>query len=466
VLFGAPLILQGQAQADNVFKPLLTQPLNSRKVKKGLRLGLTAELNTMQPDTMQLVMDNYEKSLLAIDKGIDKGKFIWSDTLSPLVERVLYKLMSRNTIRQFLPVVLIANTPEANAMCLPSGAIVVTIGLLGRISTEDQLAFVLAHELQHHHLGHVRNRTYVQEKTKSSIKLQSTVKEILKGEEPIEEIMELKELFYESAKFSRKNELEADAGAIRLMGSLHYNPRAAIEALDLLELGLCSDSLYSQKLFQPLNTTKFPFKNQWISRDYKSEELFNPMSFFDKDSLKSHPETLLRKQEINRQVMSVAAFNVSKPNHIDSITRIARFQIVKSAYDEQFLDVALYQALSLVQAYGLNDYLIEYIGKTLLQTATLKQHPWTSTYFYRSTYGFCNSLQQTSNLLRNITRQEAGEILFQFMNQSKIFDPENELHYFLIWKACDLTPRITTGDKIRDQYFKKFPMGEHKKKMR
>jgi hypothetical protein len=96
----------------------------------------------------------------------------------------------------------------------------------------------------------------------------------------------------------------------------------------------------------------------------------------------------------------------------------------------------------------------------------LKQNPFTKSYFYKSTYGFCNSLQQTSNLLRTIDPQEIGEILFHFMNQSKIFDPENELHYLLIWQACNLTPRVTTGDKIRTQYLQKFPNGQYKKRMK
>ena len=100
----------------------------------------------------------------------------------------------------------------------------------------------------------------------------------------MEEIAALKELFYESAEFSRKKELEADAGAIKLMESVQYNPQGAIEVLNLLELGLCSDSLSNDKLFEPLNTPKFPFQKAWISRNFEPEERFNPFFFLSKDS--------------------------------------------------------------------------------------------------------------------------------------------------------------------------------------
>lgn len=459
ILLLFPLALNGQPEAN--FKPLPTHLDNSEEVKKILKAGLMAELKGMSKDTLNLLKDGYEKSISSLNKGIDNQKFVWSDKLTNLVYQVLTKLIASDTKRSSLPVVLIANTPEANAVCLPSGAIVITIGLLGRITTEEQLAFVLAHELQHHYLKHVRSQMYIHQKAKSNKKLESTVKDVLKGGEPVEEIAELRELFYETAEFNRANELEADYAAIRLLKSVNYNPRGAIEVLNLLELGLCSDSLSNEKLFEPLNSPKFPFQNSWTHKDYQPQEKFNTIFFLSKDSLRSHPETELRTEKIEQLLNGE-----TNETDIDSITRIARFQIVKSAYDENYLDVALYQALTLAYLYGMSDYLIEYIGKTLVLTAQMKKNPLTNRYFYKSTYGFCHSLQQTSNLLRTIDAQEIGEILFQFMNRSKIFDPDNELHYWLIWQACNLTPRVTTGDKIRTQYLQRFPNGQYKKRMK
>ncbi|MCP5090236.1 MAG: M48 family metallopeptidase [Gammaproteobacteria bacterium] len=50
----------------------------------------------------------------------------------------------------------IDDSDEANAMALPGGLIIVTQGLLDQIESENELAFVLGHEL-----GHFRNRDHL-----------------------------------------------------------------------------------------------------------------------------------------------------------------------------------------------------------------------------------------------------------------------------------------------------------------
>lgn len=50
----------------------------------------------------------------------------------------------------------IDDADRANAMALPGGLIVVTEGLLGQVESENELAFVLGHEL-----GHFRNRDHL-----------------------------------------------------------------------------------------------------------------------------------------------------------------------------------------------------------------------------------------------------------------------------------------------------------------
>jgi Zn-dependent protease with chaperone function len=50
----------------------------------------------------------------------------------------------------------IDDSGDANAMALPGGLIIVTTGLLDQVESENELAFVLGHEL-----GHYRNRDHV-----------------------------------------------------------------------------------------------------------------------------------------------------------------------------------------------------------------------------------------------------------------------------------------------------------------
>ncbi len=50
----------------------------------------------------------------------------------------------------------INDSPELNALAFPGGLIVVTAGLLDEVETENELAFIIGHEL-----GHFRNRDHI-----------------------------------------------------------------------------------------------------------------------------------------------------------------------------------------------------------------------------------------------------------------------------------------------------------------
>jgi Peptidase family M48 len=456
------------SQSDFSFKPLRTKPDNSTEIKITLRKAMLAELNTMPENIRIVVRESYEKSLDQLNKVIDNRGFIWSDTLTAFVEIVMNRIIRQNNLRHIVPVVLIANSPEANAYCLGNGTIVITIGLLARITTEDQLAFVLSHELEHHQLYHVRTKIFNEEQSGSMLKLKSTVKDILRGGEPISDIEKLRESFYQAAQFSQQYELDADSGAIWLLQNTHYLETAGLEALDLLELGYCVDSVNSHKLFKPLDSPRFPFQYQWIERDFKTEGTERTtVLFFNTDSLRSHPISESRKETmVKRLELSEDPYRVVKSIKVDSINRIAAFQNVKSAFDLRMLDVSLYLVLNLMQHYERNDFLVEHLGRLLVVTAELKQQPELRSQFYKPTYNYCDGLRSVSNLLRSISAEQVGEMLFQFMNSSKHFNSENEFHYYLMWKSCELTAREATGRNVRDKYLKKFPRGEFKSSMK
>ncbi len=89
---------------------------------------LPDDLTTVAPDDERL----HQAQLL-----VDRLAFHWADT--PYEFRVE-----------------IDDSPVANAMALPGGLIIVTQGLLDQVESENELAFVLGHEL-----GHYRNRDHL-----------------------------------------------------------------------------------------------------------------------------------------------------------------------------------------------------------------------------------------------------------------------------------------------------------------
>jgi putative metalloprotease len=123
--------------------------------------------------------------------------------------------------------------PAINAFAMPDGTIRIYSGLM-KVMTDDEVRYVLGHEMGHVALGH----------TKSALQTAYATSAIRKGVAAsgceIAATLSRSELagFAEKlahAQYSRANELNADQYALRFMKQNNYDPRAAVSALRRLE---------------------------------------------------------------------------------------------------------------------------------------------------------------------------------------------------------------------------------------
>src|SRR5690349_13441233 len=76
--------------------------------------------------------------------------FVPSPQLHDYVKGVLVRLLKGVALPpSFTPEVRILAAPEFAGECTPDGTLVVTVGLLEQIENEDELAFVMGHEVAH-----------------------------------------------------------------------------------------------------------------------------------------------------------------------------------------------------------------------------------------------------------------------------------------------------------------------------
>jgi len=76
--------------------------------------------------------------------------FVPSPELQAYVNGVMMRLLRGVTLpASFHPEVHVLAAPEFAGECTPDGTLIITIGLLEQLETEDELAFVLGHELAH-----------------------------------------------------------------------------------------------------------------------------------------------------------------------------------------------------------------------------------------------------------------------------------------------------------------------------
>jgi predicted Zn-dependent protease len=148
---------------------------------------------------------------------------------------------------------VVVDSPAINAFSAPGGFVFISLGFLNLISSEDELAAVLAHEVAHivkrHGVGAVSNDHLFAALTDAS---QQGLTEAGGAAGAPVEIGALTSLFSESVTgvvdtlltkgFDRKQEYQADLYAAQLLQRAGYDPRALLDVLGALEREASSGS--------------------------------------------------------------------------------------------------------------------------------------------------------------------------------------------------------------------------------
>lgn len=133
---------------------------------------------------------------------------------------------SRLTRNYKFPVVILLDEPETvNAFATPGGFIFISTGMLDFLQDEDELAFVLAHEIAHIEMDHGLNAIRQNEGSKL---FQSAA-----GDAGSDLFGQL--LTWGENGFSKDLEQEADLRGGQIAGNLGYDYQAGIRVIDRLE---------------------------------------------------------------------------------------------------------------------------------------------------------------------------------------------------------------------------------------
>ncbi|MBV8281428.1 MAG: M48 family metalloprotease [Candidatus Eremiobacteraeota bacterium] len=163
----------------------------------------------------------------AISKEVDRQSLLVDDPfLTNWVTGIgnnLAKYRAREDINYTFSII---NSDEINAFSLPGGFVHVDMGLLNTVSSDDELAAVMAHEI-----GHVERRHAV------TLEEKSQILGVLIG---VLSILPLTSLLggyggdLAMNKFSRVDELQADQYGLQLMARAGYDPQSMVDFMDEL----------------------------------------------------------------------------------------------------------------------------------------------------------------------------------------------------------------------------------------
>lgn len=386
---------------------------------------------------------------------IKAGTFIKNKELEVYLNDLVAKLVK--TIHAEAPfIILVERSTQVNAFCTPIGSFLIFNGLLARLDCEEQLAFVLAHEIAHWELEHIKKRIEFDLNSDAQNEALKEWNKIRSGKLSMESVKIIRDWNYSTNRYSRETELQADSLAFEMYSRLYSNMSAPLEVFHLLDSGNTYSPEYGARIFTHLDFDEYPFKKAWAV-DVSDRNYYSAIK--KSDSLRSHPVTDKRIAEMKLLTGDQEVFNYKGTcERYREIKFSAQLENIASSYVNDLLqDDALYHALRLKMQHPYHPYVNEMIGKILLKTAKLKSE---GRFIIRDNLTSYNKEQQyINNFLVNIKSHEAAEIAFHFLNQKGNFDPTYESHFKLLYDVCKQSKRAKLSLLVKERYRVIYPQG-------
>lgn len=323
-----------------VLQPTFSKINNAQIAAANLKLKTTTEKNN--------VNHFLNNSYYEIDYLLRSGQILFNNEITNYLNEIAdLVLKNEPELRQKVQIYLLKST-EVNAYATPQGYIFVSVGLLAQLETESQLAFIIAHEIQHISGNH-------------SIK--SVLNQSVKQKNTYENKSENTSRSKQISSYSRKQESEADSIGIDRALKAGYKATGAITSMDVLQLSFIpfTDNKFNFELFE----TEYLKIPRWALRDSTKAIPYN--TDITDDSESTHPNIQNRRKALVESTLNAEGgknFIVSK-ERFEKTMHLCRFEIVFLHLVEGDYASSLYLSNVLLQKYPNNQFLEEAFAKSL-----------------------------------------------------------------------------------------------------
>lgn len=325
----------------------------------------------------------------------------------------------------------IKNSIVPNAACYGDGTFEINLGLFTTYDTDDELAYVICHEIAHKILDH-------------SFKKMNEVVARLHSKQTKEEIRKVEKIKYgrtraglalldeinsDFLKHSKETEAEADSLGFVLFRNTKYEQKSAISALKKLEVadqGFLDNEIQLERIF---NFETYPFKSYWLEDEIT---LFDTKERIDDFSLssekeKTHPEIQYRIDKIEQE-FELENFGEVSNTYINPINDIASIQNITYTIDFNLLDLAFYQLVSKYEHGQISGaYYQQTMAEVLKRVYLAKKNHELGKYVPRKN-NFSNEeeLNKIRLFLHNLELGEVRRIFLAFCETNLLKQPDNK----------------------------------------
>ncbi len=339
----------GYSQKDSL--SVAFEPKNLDSLVKVLDLVYEGQLASIENKNRKQVKRIYKQRHEDLVEMLNDSIFIFDHKLESYQNSILQKIYDANPeIDKEDFKFLFNRSVIPNAACFGDKTFMVNLGLISLLENEDQYAFILCHEIAHYQLNHV-NQSIDDRITKlNSKQVLSEAREIKRKKygRTTEGMSFLKDLTFDFLKHNREVEIQADSLGFQYFRKTKYSEIESQRSLKLLgeiEEVIFKDSI---RLSEVLNFETYPFKKYWLNKEKSLFDIKEKVDDYewDKDSLKTHPDTDLRILSLNK--LKPQESNVKK-GVFSEIQKYTNYKTINALIDMNQLDFALYYSLSKIQ---------------------------------------------------------------------------------------------------------------------
>ena len=208
-------------------------------------------------------------------KSINDSSYVFDENISNYLKPILNKIYRSNPeINNKDFCFLINKSPIPNAACYGNGIFTINIGLFNILDSDDELAFIVSHEIAHYILEHNDKSLLKYIETIKSKDTNSKIKAIENKEfgkrKAYSELM--KDLKYNFLNRSRKAEIQADSLGFVIFNKTDFNKKSSANSLKKLDF--INDMVFNEdtKIKSHFQFEEYPFKDSWLTPE---ETLFN-----------------------------------------------------------------------------------------------------------------------------------------------------------------------------------------------
>lgn len=295
-----------------------------------------------------LVNESIEDRKLSFERMLEQGMLIYSGDLYTYVKNLSDQVVSNCGIQRKIEVYLVREE-SPNAFATGDDRIFIHLGLLTRITSEEQLRFVIAHELGHNELNHFEQKVkdYAQLQLNDSI--QSRIKEIRQLE--YAHVSELNKLMtpwiLANKEKSREMEYAADNFAFEQLSVSGINLANSVRVFDIMEKFESEIDTLHFDLVGLLNIEELKLDYRKVLNPKNSSSLgsFEVEKDTLDDLLRTHPYSLERKKQFIERLGIDSVANLTT-QYSDNV-KMALMELVNSNLYHREFDRAVFNLLLL-----------------------------------------------------------------------------------------------------------------------